>query len=301
MPTPSKLTAAGRLESYRKKYTVSARHFKISLGVQTKIMGILNITPDSFSRDGTVRNNKIDPAKNVAFVQKLIAGGADFIDVGGESTRPGALPISEREEARRVIPTIRLLAKKTRVPISVDTYKENVAKEALENGASIINNIMGASVSESFLKMVKSYNATIVLMHIRGTPQTMQTHTHYRNLVNDIIRELRKSVEKCLEIGIKSDKIIIDPGIGFSKTAEQNLEIIRRLKEFGVLNKPILIGTSRKSFIGKVLNRDVSGRLMGTAASVAISILNGAHIVRAHDVEEIKDVVRISDAVLSTC
>ena len=261
-------------------------------------MGILNVTPDSFSCDGVMRNNKIDAAKNVAYAKRLIDDGADCMDIGGESTRPGALPVSAEEEIRRVIPTIRLLAKKTRIPISVDTYKENVAREALDNGAGIINNILGVNISSSFLKMVKNYKAAIVLMHIRGTPQTMQKRVHYRNLINEIIKELRKSVEKCLEIGIKSDKIIIDPGIGFGKTVEHNLEILRRLREFQVLNQPVLVGTSRKSFIGSILERGAIGRLMGTAATVAISILNGAHIVRVHDVKEIKDVIKISDAIL---
>ena len=290
------------VQSHRKIFVVEARNFRLTLGRQTKIMGILNITPDSFSGVGILLHphHKYDPEKCVLFVQKIISDGADIIDIGGESTRPGSHRITAKEEIKRVISTLCILAKKIKIPISIDTYKETVAQCALDNGASIINNIMGVKITSKFLKMIKKYNAAIVLMHIRGTPQTMQKNIRYQSLIDDIIKELQKAIEKCLEIGIKSDKIIIDPGIGFGKTVEDNFKIIRRLGDFRILNRPILIGTSRKSFIGKILNRDITKRVMGTAATVCASILNGAHIVRVHDVKEIKDVVKMTDALLDT-
>jgi dihydropteroate synthase len=185
------------------------------------------------------------------------------------------------------------------VPISVDTYKEQVAKCALDAGASIINNIMGVKVKKSFLRIVRRYNAAIILMHIRGIPKTMQKNIRYKDLISEILLELKNSIEKCLEIGIKSDKIIIDPGIGFGKTPEHNIQILQRLSEFKILNQPLLIGTSRKSFIGNILKKDVSQRLMGTAASVSVGILKGAHIVRVHDVKEMRQIVTMTDTILN--
>lgn len=285
-------------KNLRKRFTVSARTFSLRLGRQTKIMGILNLTPDSFSGDGCMKDGVYDTGKNVALAEKLIRDGADIVDLGGQSTRPGAKVIAPNEEIKRVIPTLRRLTQKNKKPISVDTYQKIVARHALDNGASIINNIMGVYADRAFLKIIKRYGAVIVLMHIRGTPQTMQKNIHYENLLDEIIAQLHTSIEKCLEIGIKSDKIIIDPGIGFGKTAEHNLQIIRGLTDFRILDKPILIGTSRKSFIGKILKKEASERLIGTVASVSAAILNGAHIVRVHDVRAIKDVVRVTDAIL---
>ncbi|MFA5060274.1 MAG: dihydropteroate synthase [Candidatus Omnitrophota bacterium] len=261
-------------------------------------MGILNLTPDSFSGDGFLTKN-YSPALGLELAQKLIQDGADIIDVGGESTRPSARFISAKEEIRRIIPTIKLLTKKIKKPISVDTYKEPVAKAALDCGAAIVNNIKGTSLDKSLIKTIKSYRAAIVLMHIRGNPKTMQKNIRYQNVIAEIISELKESIEKCLEFGLSSDKIIVDPGIGFGKTVDQNFEIIRRLSEFKTLGFPILVGTSRKSFIGKALNKEAHQRLWGTAASVAAAILNGAHIVRVHDVKEMRDVVKVTDAILN--
>ena len=283
----------------RKEYTVFARDYLLDLGRATKVMAIINLTPDSFSGDGCFGKNGKVSQKALRLAYRSIQGGADILDIGGESTRPFSKAISVKEEMSRVIPTIKALAQRVKVPISVDTYKTRVAEEALDSGASIVNNIMGTKLNQGLLKMVRNYNAAIVLMHIRGTPQSMQKQTVYKNLIGEMTAALRKSIENCLEIGIKSDKIIIDPGIGFGKTVEQNLEIISRLKEFGVLNKPILIGTSRKSFIGKILNNAVEDRLIGTVASVSASVLNGAHIVRVHDVSEVKGAVRLVDAILN--
>lgn len=284
----------------RDNFIIRARRFRLTTGQKTRIMGILNLSPDSFSGDGRLVRRKSDIHKNLAFAGKLVEDGADIIDVGGESTRPGASAITLEEEITRVIPTLRLLTKRIKKPISVDTYKETVASHALDTGASIINNIMGVTASKSFLQMVKRYGAAIVLMHIRGNPRTMQKNLRYRHPINEIIETLRRAVEKCLEIGIKSDRIIIDPGIGFGKSVAHNLEIIRRLREFRILRHPILIGTSRKSFIGKILNQEVSGRLMGTAASVCAGVMAGAHIVRVHDVKEMRDVVQLTDCLVQS-
>lgn len=265
-------------------------------------MGILNVTPDSFSQDGCLssrRSASHGDERAIRRAHRLIHDGADILDVGGESTRPGAQPISVHEEIRRVVPVIAELAKNIRIPISVDTYKPLVAKEALEAGAAIVNNILGTKPKKELLKTVKNYNAAIVLMHIRGIPRTMQKNIRYHHLMAEIIGSLRNSIEKCLEIGIKSDKIIIDPGIGFGKTVVHNLEIINRLKAFHVLRRPLLIGPSRKSFIGHILGKDVSERLWGTLACVCASILNGAHIVRVHDVKAAKDAARMTDAILN--
>jgi len=282
----------------RKQYTIIARSHNLSLGGRTQIMGIVNATPDSFSQDGCL-NKSPGFRASLLLAQKHIRGGADMIDIGGESTRPGALRITAKEEIGRVIPTIQTLAKKTAVPISIDTYKPLVAKAALDAGASIVNNIMGTNLDECLLKMIKKYDAAVVLMHICGTPQTMQRSIHYNDLIGEIILSLRKSIEKCLEIGIKSDKIICDPGIGFGKTVEHNLEILNRLGDFQTLKRPLLIGPSRKSFIGKVLGREVGNRLMGTAATVTTGIVHGAHIIRVHDVKAMKETVAMTDAIMN--
>jgi len=284
----------------RKNFIIYARNFKLKLGPQTKIMGVVNVTPDSFSADGVFMRYRNDMNRISDYAEELIADGADMIDIGGESTRPGAKPVSETEEMKRVIPVIKHLSKKVKVPISVDTYKEKVAQNALDNGASIINNIMGVTMKNSFLKMIRRYHASIVLMHLRGNPRTMQQHTAYRNLVKNIIDALKMSIDRCLTAGILSNRIIIDPGIGFSKTSEQNLSLIRRLNEFSVLNQPILIGTSRKSFIGEVLKKETNDRLLGTIATVCASISHGAHIVRVHDVCPIKEIVLMMDAIYTS-
>ena len=269
------------------------------LGHETKIMGVINLTPDSFSHDGIlIKSTTGVSSRALLFAQQLIKEGADLIDVGGESSRPGAKPISIEEELKRVLPVVKTLAKKITVPISVDTYKNEVAQAALENGATIINNIMGTKPQKNLLRMVKNYDAAIVLMHMRGTPRSMQKNIYYKNLIMKIIDSLKSAIEKCLEIGIKSDKIIIDPGIGFGKTLEQNCEIIQRLREFAALQQPLLIGTSRKSFIGKILDKDVHHRLYGTLASIGVSIFNGAHIIRAHDVEAVKETALVIDAII---
>jgi dihydropteroate synthase len=284
----------------RKPFVISARGRSLILGKKTAVMGILNVTPDSFSGDGRLSRKQPSPAATVNLALKFIEQGADILDIGGESTRPGAKPVSVAQEIRRVVPLIGLIRRRSDVLISVDTYKEEVAHQALEAGAEIINNVRGTRLTKAFLKMIKDAQAAIILMHSRGTPATMQHQTRYKDLMAEIADELQSSAEKCLSAGIKSDRIILDPGIGFAKTAEQNLQVLKRLDEFRKLNLPILVGTSRKSFIGKVLNADVSDRLMGTAATVALSIIGGAHIVRVHDIKAMRQTADMVDAVLTS-
>ncbi len=262
-------------------------------------MGILNTTADSFSGDGVWAPGK-SPQTAICRGIALAQQGADIIDVGGESTRPGSRRITPQEEIQRIVPVIQGLVKKIRIPISVDTYKPDVAIAALEAGASIVNVIKGTPVSDRIIKVVMRYRAAIVLMHMRGTPRTMQSQVHYKDVLGEIYSELEKSVEKCVGIGIKRESLIVDPGIGFAKTVEQNLLIIKNLSKFRKVNLPVLIGPSRKSFIGKVLDVPVQERLVATASAVALSVLGGAHIVRVHDVLDMKQAAGLADAVLNT-
>ncbi len=285
----------------RKQHIIKTKYHTFELGQRTQIMGIINVTPDSFSSDGCLVNRDMSRTKTKALrlARKLVKDGADILDVGGESSRPGAPAVCAKEEAERIIPVIRSLKKNLAVSISIDTYKTSVAQQALDEGATIVNYIKGCQKDKSFLKMVRDYDAAIVLMHMRGTPRSMQKKIRYDNVVEDIKKRLKNSIENCLEIGIKSHRIIIDPGIGFGKTVEHNLQIINRLNNFSSLNQPLLIGTSRKSFIGKILDKPVDKRLMGTAASVACSILRGAHIIRVHDVKHMKEVSQITDSIIN--
>lgn len=259
------------------------------------LMGILNVTPDSFSDGGkffTFRNA-------VKQGQKLAEDGADIIDIGGESTRPYSKPVSVKEELKRVLPVIEEMRKRISIPISIDTYKSEVARESLKVGANIINDISAMRMDPKMTSVAIKYKVPIILMHMKGRPQNMQKHPRYKNVVLEIISFLRKRIEKAKREGIEEEKIIVDPGIGFGKTTEHNLEIIRRLKEFKVLGRPLLIGPSRKSFIGKILNLDVSDRFEGTAAAVSICVWNQADIIRVHDVKEMKRVVDITWAIYS--
>ncbi|MCX7913297.1 MAG: dihydropteroate synthase [Thermodesulfovibrionales bacterium] len=261
---------------------------------KTYIMGVVNVTPDSFS-DGGLYFQKEAAIKHAL---KLIDDGADIIDIGGESTRPGSLPVTLDEEIRRTIPVVEELAKRTKIPISIDTYKAEVAKAALDAGASIVNDISALRFDSEMVQVVAKYKAPIILMHIKGTPQNMQVNPFYKDLIPEILDYLKESISLCKEAEIEEDKIIIDPGIGFGKTVEHNLEILANLKEFLSLNKPIAVGVSRKSFIGKILDdAPPSQRLEGTASAVAIAVFNGANIVRVHDVLEMSRVVKIAEAI----
>jgi dihydropteroate synthase len=274
-------------------YSIRCRKRTLILGKRTLLMGVLNVTPDSFSDDGFF----FDKEKAIAHGLRMVEEGADIIDIGGESTRPGSKPLELEEELRRVIPVIESLAKEVDVPISIDTYKSTVAQRAIEAGAEIINDISGLHFDPSLAQLAAKEDAPLVLMHIRGTPETMQKDVHYDSLFSEILQYLKDSIQRAESAGLDPRQIIIDPGIGFGKTVEDNLLIIKNLYEFRILGKPILLGTSRKTFIGKILNTEVGDRLEGTLSSIAIGVLNGAHIIRSHDVLQAKKAIAVADAI----
>lgn len=257
-------------------------------------MGVLNITPDSFSDGGCF----LDPKAACMRAMQMVDEGADMLDLGAESTRPGSPPVSVKEELERLLPVVELLRKKISVPISIDTTKPEVAQKCLETGAGIINDVSGLKRSGTGMaKAVKKFGAGLILMHSRGTPETMQTLTDYRDLIKEIEEELTESIHLALKGGIETEQLVIDPGLGFSKTAEQNLEILRNLKAFHALALPILLGPSRKSFIGHVTGREVGEREFGTAACVAAAVEQGVQILRVHEVKAMRDVVRTIEAI----
>ncbi len=256
-------------------------------GERTFIMGVLNLTPDSFSGDGLGS----DTAAAVALSRRLVDEGADIIDVGGESTRPESSPVSEDEELSRVIPVIEKLAGEIAVPISIDTYKPEVARRALEAGARMINDICDLRQSPNLARIAAEWGAPLVIV-------ANQRGTTYREIVPEVTSSLRQGIELAQDAGVAWENIIIDPGIGFGKTLEGNLELIRRLSELKVLGRPILLGTSRKSMIGLVLNLPPEQRLEGTAATIALGIAAGADIVRVHDVLQMGRVARMTDAII---
>jgi dihydropteroate synthase len=274
-------------------YSIRCQKRILPLGKRTLLMGVLNVTPDSFSDGGLF----FDKEKAISHALRMVEGGADIIDIGGESTRPGSKPLEIEEELRRVIPVIESLAKEIDVPLSIDTYKSTVAQRAIEAGAEIINDISGLHFDPSLSKVAAKNDTPLILMHIRGTPETMQKGVHYDSLFSEILQCLKESIQRAESTGLDPRQIIIDPGIGFGKTAEDNLLIIKNLYEFRILGKPILLGTSRKSFIGKILNTEVGDRLEGTLSSIAISVLNGAHIIRSHDVLQAKKAIAVADAI----
>ncbi len=263
----------------------------VEFGKRTYLMGILNVTPDSFSDGGRF----FTQTDAVLHAFQMMKDGADIIDIGGESTRPGAEQVSLEEETRRVIPVITKICQKSSVPLSIDTYKSQVALEALKAGANIVNDISGLHFDPKMAQVIAEKNASVVIMHIKGTPKDMQSNPHYDDLIREIYDYLASAVELARKHGIR--QIMIDPGIGFGKTAEHNLELINRLEEFRGIGVPILIGVSRKSFIGKILETPVEARLEGTAAAVTASILKGADIVRVHDVREMRRVALVADAI----
>jgi dihydropteroate synthase len=274
-------------------YSIRCRKRTLTLGKRTLLMGVLNVTPDSFSDGGLF----FDKEKAIAHGLRMVEEGADIIDIGGESTRPGSKPLELEEELRRVIPVIESIAKEVNVPISIDTYKSAVAQRAIEAGAEIINDISGLHFDPSLAQLAAKEDTPLVLMHIRGTPETMQKDVHYDSLFSEILQYLKDSIQRAESTGLDPRQIIIDPGIGFGKTVEDNLLIIKNLYEFQILGKPILLGTSRKSFIGKILNAEVGDRLEGTLSSIAIGVLNGAHIIRSHDVFQAKKAIAVADAI----
>jgi dihydropteroate synthase len=273
--------------------TVRAGDFTLELGGRTLIMGILNITPDSFSDGG--RHLDIEDAG--AHALAMAEAGADIIDIGGESTRPGADPVRVEEEERRTIPLIESLAGHLKVPISIDTCKASIAGKALDAGASIVNDVSALRMDPDMAPLIAGREVPVILMHMQGVPRSMQENPVYEDVVADIARFLRGRAHYALENGIEPERILLDPGIGFGKTVEHNLEIIRRLDELSSMGYPLVLGTSRKRFIGSITGREVGERLMGTAASVAFAIARGVDIVRVHDVPEMMEVVKVADAI----
>lgn len=277
----------------------SVRGQKFTWGTQTYLMGVLNVTPDSFSDGGQF--DTLEAA--IAQAQALVTAGAHILDIGGQSTRPQAETISLDEELDRVIPIIKAVraADSTTVaniPISIDTTRAEVAEAAVQAGADIVNDISGATFDSTMLSTVAKLNVPIVLMHLRGTPKTMQQLTQYQNLVEEICQFLLQRVEAALTVGIKPNQIMLDPGIGFAKTYAQNLEILRQVPQFRALGYPILVGASRKSFIGHLLDQpDPKQRVWGTAAACCAAVAGQADIVRVHDVTEMRDVCRVADAI----
>ena len=267
-----------------------------SCGEETGIMGIINVTPDSFSDGGKYAN--VEAA--VMRAKQMVADGADIIDIGGESSRPGAEPITANEECRRVIPVVQALAEQSQIPISVDTYKAKVAHEALSAGACVINDITALHGDPNMCQIIADAQAGVILMHMQGVPATMQKAPTYQNVVAEVHAWLTEVASQAVDRGIDSSRIMIDPGIGFGKTFDHNLEILRHLMQFRGIGYPMLVGVSRKKFIGRILDLPVHQREEGTAATVAWSIINGANVVRVHDVAKMKQVAQVIDTICRT-
>ena len=266
----------------------------LNLKRKTLVMGIVNVTPDSFSDGGKF----FSPEVAISHASKLITQGADIIDIGGESTRPGAKLVSESEELKRVIPVIKKIrSDNPTILISIDTTKASVAKYAVEAGANIINDVSGLSFDKNMTGIVESLNVPIVIMHMQGNPQNMQLNPKYKDIVNEILDFFKIKIKIAIQSGINRSMIILDPGIGFGKTVDHNFELLSRLNEFNVLELPIMIGPSRKSFIGITLDLPPEDRVEGTAAAVSAGVMNGASIVRVHDVKSMKRVVKIIEKI----
>jgi dihydropteroate synthase len=288
---------------HRKRFRLRLRSRTLILGERTLVMGVLNITPDSFSDGGAY----LDSAAAIARALQLEHDGADILDIGGESTRPGAASITAEEELRRILPVMEVLRGKLRIPMSVDTRRADVAEATLAAGGEILNDVSGLRMDPRLGEVARRARAPLILMHMRGTPQTMQRGPFARNVIRDVMAGLREAVALARRTGLAKTQLLLDPGIGFGKKHEQNFEILARLPEFARLGCPIVIGTSRKAFLGKALarpggpNAPPEERLLGTAATVTASVLGGAHIVRVHDVAEMVRVARVADAILGSC
>jgi dihydropteroate synthase len=279
----------------RKHFRVRARDKVLDLGSRTLIMGVLNVTPDSFSDGGVF----FETAQAVERAWRIAEEGADILDIGGESTRPGSSGVSAEEELRRVVPVLDALAGKYPLPISIDTSKSEVARAALERGAALVNDITALGKDPALGEAAASFKAGVILMHMRGEPRMMQKLPPSPDILGEIEEWAGKAVARAQTLGVAEDMIILDPGIGFGKTASQNLEILRNLDRLAAAGFPVMVGTSRKAFIGKILSDPTADRIWGSAAAVAASILFGAHIVRVHDVAAMRDVARVADALLN--
>ncbi len=287
----------------RKRFRLRLRSRALVLGERTLIMGVLNVTPDSFSDGGAYLDSEAAIARALALEQE----GADILDIGGESTRPGATPIAVEEEQRRILPVIEGVRGKLRIPISVDTRRAAVAKAALDAGAEIVNDVSGLKADPHLAMVARRTRAPLIVMHMRGTPQTMQKKPFARDVLQNVLSGLRASIAIARRSGVARSHLLVDPGIGFGKSHEQNFELLGRLPELARLGCPIVVGTSRKAFLGEALAKPgepplaPEERLLGTAATVTAAILGGAHIVRVHDVAEMARVARIADRIVESC
>lgn len=280
----------------RKRFKLTLRSRTLVLGERTLVMGVLNVTPDSFSDGGRF----IDPEQAVRHALAMQGEGADLIDIGGESTRPGSEGISVEEELQRVLPVLQALRTHLRIPISIDTRKLAVAQAALEAGAELINDVSGLRHDSRIAGVAAQQKAALILMHMRGDPSTMQKKRFARNVMKDVIAGLRTAAAKAREAGVPKSQIVLDPGIGFGKSFEQNYELLAKLPQLAALGYPVLVGTSRKGFLDATLAQNGQAvppekRIWGTAATVTASIMNGAQIVRVHDVAEMAQVARVAD------
>jgi dihydropteroate synthase len=257
-------------------------------------MGVLNLTPDSFSDGGLFR----DPARAVDMAQEMESAGADLIDVGAESTRPGATPVAAEEEIARLRPVLKSLSQRLQIPLSIDTYKAETARFALDEGAAIVNDISGLEYDETLGPVVATYGAPIVLMHTRGRPDDMYARASYGNVVAEVAQELNDRIQHAVESGIAREQIVLDPGLGFGKHAEQSLQLLAHVDELAALGRPLLIGASRKSFMNAATGPlEPAARDWPSTAAVTAAVLSGAHIVRVHRVAEMVQVVRVADAI----
>jgi dihydropteroate synthase len=265
----------------------------LPLADRVHLMGVLNVTPDSFSDGGRF----VNPDVAVAHALSMVEEGADVLDIGAESTRPGAVPIDEKEERRRLIPIVRAICRHTTIPVSIDTTKASIAQQALDVGAALINDISALRFDARMGDVVAKSGAGLILMHMQGNPQTMQDAAQYTDVVAEVCDFLKARLRTATEAGIHPDSILLDPGIGFGKNCQTNLVLLDQLDALHALGRPLVVGVSRKAFIGKILGRSIDERLMGTAAAVAVAIMKGARMVRVHDVAPIRDVVKMIDAI----
>ncbi|MBX3327676.1 MAG: dihydropteroate synthase [Nitrospira sp.] len=280
------------VQSSQPEQWLIARGHDIDCRARPLIMGVVNVTADSFYDGGRY----LIPERAIAHAMELVAQGADLIDIGGESTRPGSHPVGEQDELDRVIPVVRELARLISIPISVDTTKSRVAQYALDHGASIINDVSAMRQDPAMASVIARSGAAVVLMHMQGTPQTMQLAPHYSDVLTEVVQFFEERMQAAMNAGIARTNIMLDPGFGFGKLVFHNLELLRGLSSLLVLDRPLLIGLSRKAFIGKIVGEPVERREWGTAAAVAIAVDRGARIIRVHDVDMMKDVVKMAAA-----
>ena len=278
----------------RHSYELKWSRFHLSLGKETRIMGVLNVTPDSFSDGGLFFQRD----RAIAQGETLAAQGADLLDIGGESSRPFSDSISSQEEFQRIVPVIKALAKRISIPISVDTYKAEVAKAALDAGAALVNDISALDLDPSLAKVIAANKVPVILMHMQGNPRDMQVDPKYNDLLEDISQFFIERIALAQDQGIPRENILIDPGIGFGKSFDHNLTLIKRLDYFQKLDRPICLGTSRKGFIGKIIDQEPLNRDWGTAATLVLGAWQGAHMVRVHNVAAAKQVLAVADALI---